>query len=96
MRRGKKMNKAQVILETNPHAEMNKTDRLKLHNKAQAVSNLAINLANELFLIDPNVTDVNNAFDLLNEMKIQLEQIDQDYRFALNNRLHKKLASGGL
>lgn len=90
------MNKAQVILVTNPHVEMNKTDRVKLHNKAQTVSNLAVNLANELFLIDPNVTDVNNAFDLLNEMKIQLEQIDQDYRFALNNRLHKKLASGGI
>ncbi len=90
------MNKAQVIIETNPHVEMNKTDRVKLHNKAQTVSNLAVNLANELFLIDPNVTDVNNAFDLLNEMKIQLEQIDQDYRFALNNRLHKKLASGGI
>ncbi|WP_214771370.1 hypothetical protein [Exiguobacterium sp. s133] len=90
------MKMAQAILETNPQLEVSKTDRLKLHNKAQLVSDLAVNLANRLLLSDPNVTDVNNAFDLLSEIKIQMEKIDQDYRVALNRRLEKKLVSSGI
>lgn len=90
------MNMAEVVAGMTQETEMKKTDRLKLHNKAQLVSDMAVNLANGLLLIDPNVTDVNNNFDLLCDLKVQLEHIDRDYRFALNNRLHKHPSSSGI
>lgn len=83
------MNMAKVITDINPQNETNKTDRLKLHNKAQIVSDMAASLANDLPLHDPSLTDIHNNFDLLGELKMELERIDQHYRYALNARLHK-------
>lgn len=90
------MNMAKAVTDMNPQNEMKKTDRLKLHNKAQLVSDMAVNLANGLLLHDPSLTDVNNNFDLLSELKAELERIDQHYRYALNARLHKNVSSSGI